>query len=100
MKLKYGQNNPHSATGINYCDFGTIIKDDGEIIDITQQAYLNQGGTPTSVWYEAHATSRTRKDTDGEPIGYKVFWSIKEGEEQSEFESEACDWDDFELEEI
>jgi hypothetical protein len=100
MKLEYGQKNPHNTTGINACDFGTITKDDGEIIDITQQAYINQGGAPASVWYEAHATSRTRKDEDGELIGYKVFWSIKDGAEEIEDESEACDWDEFELKEI
>lgn len=98
MKLQYSQNNPHATTGINACDPGTIVKDDGEIIDIMQQAYITQGGTPTSVWYEAHATSRTRTDDDGEPISYKVKWQITN--DATDDESEACDWDDFDLEEI
>ena len=100
MKLEYGQNNPHNITGINACDYGTIIKDDGELIDLTQQAHINQGGTPTECWYEAHATSRTRMDADGQPAQYKVYWSIKDGAEEIEDESESCDWDNFELAEI
>jgi hypothetical protein len=98
MKLQYGQNSPYTTTGINGCDHGTIIKNDGEIIDMTQQAYINQGGTPTDCWYEARATSRTRRDADGDPVQYKVQWEITNSD--TDDESEACNWDDFSVSEI
>jgi hypothetical protein len=90
MKLEHGHN---TSTD----DHGTIIKDDGEIIDLTQEAYID--GTNDSPFYRAAAVSRTRVDADGDPVQYHVFWSLKEGAEDLGDESEACDWDDFELEE-
>ena len=89
---------PYTTTGINGCDYGTIIKNDGEIIDMTQQAYINQGGTSTECWYEARATSRTRRDADGDPIQYKVTWEITDS--NTDDESDACNWDDFFIAEI
>ena len=94
MKIEYRKDNPHNG---QHKTLGTIIKDDGELIDLTQQAYINQGGTPTSCWYEAHAVSRTKKDDDGEPIEYRVTWEIIN--EDAEEEEDACDWETFEIEE-
>jgi len=53
---------------------------------LTQYPYINQGGTPTQVFYQAHAI-----DDDGN--SYMIFWDIIN--EDTEDESEACDWEDY-----
>jgi|DEB0MinimDraft_6_1074348.scaffolds.fasta_scaffold04600_11 hypothetical protein len=94
MEIEYRKDNPHN--GANNI-LGTIV-DGNHLIDLTQNAYINQGGTPAECWYEARAESRTRKDEYGEPVQYRVTWDI--ANPNTEDESEACDWDDFEIEEL
>ena len=90
MKIAYDLNNPNDKNGTL---LGTVVLDDGELIDLTQQAYITQGGTPTVCWYEAHAESRTQKDEDGETVVHKVRWEITNPE--ADDAEDACDWDDF-----
>lgn len=94
MEMELRKDNPYNPQhGI----LGTIVDGD-HLIDLQEDAYINQGGTPTKCWYEAHAESRTRKDDDGDPIAYKVRWEITDRE--TENEEDCCDWGVFEIEEL
>lgn len=93
MKLEYRKDNPHNA---RHEILGTIIADDGEMIDLTEQAWINQAGAPAKCWYEAEAISRTKKDDEGKPVEYRVTWQIVD--ESAEDAENACDWDKFEVE--
>jgi hypothetical protein len=82
--------NPHDIkTGRNRVEYGTIKTSDGILIDLVQLAYLQQGGTPTQTWYEAAGEDRATGDD------YKIYWEITQSD--TEDESEACDWDEFEV---
>jgi len=97
MELKHGLNNPHNRHNRHNNDFGTIV-DGYELIDLTQNAYITQAGAPAECYYQALGESRSRTDVDGEPVRYMVKWEIANPD--TEDESEACDWDAFEIEQV
>ena len=88
MKLIFDGLNPFDKkTGISPVQHGTIATDEGKLIDLVQNAYMQQGGS--SCWYEAAGEDRETGED------YKVRWAITNAD--TEDESEACDWDEFEL---
>ena len=106
MKIIFDDNNPHDSKNRIGSDpicsshssrLGTIV-DGGHFMDLAQDAFINQDGTPPECYYMAYAYSRSKTDDDGDPIVYKVRWEIENHE--TEDESEACDWDKFTVEEL
>jgi hypothetical protein len=88
MKIDYSIHNPHDQGGVS---FGTIVMDDGSLVYLTQQAYLD--GTFENPVYRAAAE-------DAEGNEYNVFWTPVENYMELEDESDCCDWDDFSVDKI